>query len=166
MNIPNAPYYAWYIYVKFSDHAELPPELCAQSNTVGEKVFTGREITPQIIELLVSQVSMGMVVQLYISPFMPVDHYEAAERIELIHQLEDFGFTHGCSAAVMNQEQSTAVFLWLNEYILNHHMHIPLRADDRKLLQTPVLFESYRDMAEAVLHVILTGRLDGSGAVF
>ena len=163
MNIPNAPYYAWYIYVKFSDHAELPPELCAQSNTVGEKVFTGREITPQIIELLVSQVSMGMVVQLYISPFMPVDHYEAAERIELIHQLEDFGFTHGCSAAVMNQEQSTAVFLWLNEYILNHHMHIPLRADDRKLLQTPVLFESYRDMAETVLRVILTGRLDGSG---
>ena len=70
MNIPNAPYYAWYIYVKFSDHAELPPELCAQSNTVGEKVFTGREITPQIIELLVSQVNMGMVVQLYISPFM------------------------------------------------------------------------------------------------
>ena len=110
MNIPNAPYYAWYIYAKFSDHAELPPELCAQSNTVGEKVFTGREITPQIIELLVSQVNMGMVVQLYISPFMPVDHYEAAERIELIHQLEDFGFTHGCSAAVMNQEQSTAVF--------------------------------------------------------
>lgn len=33
----------------------------------------------------------------------------------------------------------------------------------RKLLQTPVLFESYRDMTEAVLHVILTGRLDGSG---
>ena len=63
----------------------------------------------------------------------------------------------------MNQEQSTAVFLWLNEYILNHHMHIPLRADDRKILQTPVLFESYRDMAEAVLRVILTGRLDGSG---
>lgn len=162
MNIPNAPYYAWYLCVGFACSAKLPPELRAVPNPFGLKEFTGGEITPHIIELLISQVRMGMVEHLYISPFVPAIRYDDPDRIELMHQLHDAGFTHGCGAAGMNQEQSAAVFIQLNERIFNQH--IPVKADDRKLIQPPVVFESYNEMAEAVLHMLLTGRLDGTGA--
>lgn len=161
MKIPDAPYYAWYICVGFACNAKLPPELRAQPNPYGVKEFTGREITPHILELLISQVRKGMVEHLYISPFVPVSLYDDPRRIELMHQLHDVGFTHGCGAAGMNQEQSTAVFIRLNERIFNQH--VPLKADDRKLSQPPVLFESYKDMAEAVEHMLLTGCFDGTG---
>ncbi len=151
-------YYAQVLYIDFSQKAKIPIDFEPYRQSYYQHFYlSGEQITPQIVETLLSSIRQGMVEDIFISPFLPSPE-DSARRLRLISQWWHVRYTHGSASLIFNREQSIAFVKLLDTYSLNRKMR--LETNWEYPAYPPVIFDSYEEMAKKISNLILTGSLE------
>ncbi len=159
-HFPDAPYYAQYLCVSFQQQIKIAPELLPYVDSYYRMLqLSGKQITPELIELLLSAIRRGEVYNLYLSPFLSSSETtNNNERFRMIDQWSYDTYTHGCGAVIFNQEKSIAFMKIIDEHAKNYIRR--RQAGDILLAHPPVIFESPDELAAGIANLILTGSLE------